>query len=216
MPAPSLTPLPAKTLTGAWHQRFVLGAFGAPKMRQRYGLQIRNRLPRARKPVVSRAAGNAWECGNKIGGSEAGKLLSKCHHRHSKPRIKFRNAENKACTCPHCGHDTVMKAITLLRHVSLYPSLLRFRTKGEIPALGWGEKAVKVDFRLLGYWWVIKSTSGLKLKDGSQMPVHVMHALSGQIVMGPRDIEAAKGTAHEEAWRESMVGAINARVGVEA
>lgn len=106
MPAPSLTPLPAKTLPGAWHQRFVRGALGAPKMRQRHGLQVADRLTSASNPIVSRAARDAGKSGHEIGGSEAGKLFSECHHRHSKPQRKIRNAENRACYCPQCGHTS--------------------------------------------------------------------------------------------------------------
>jgi len=219
MTADSTLPLRPNTATAGicWDHRLVRGAFGALEMRQRYGLQIRDRLTSARNPVVSRAARNAWECGNKIGGSEAGKLFSECHHRHSKSQIKIRNAENRACKCPQCGHNnSTMNTYTLLRHVSLYPSIRRYRSKKDIGPLGWGETAVRLDFRLWGIWWAVKSSSGIKLVDGTQMPVHVMHSLDGKVIMGQRDIEAAKGTAYAEAWRESMISAINARVGIEA
>jgi hypothetical protein len=34
--------------------------------------------------------------------------------------------------------------------------------------------------------------------------------------MGQRDIEAAKGTVYADAWRESMISSINARLGIKA
>jgi hypothetical protein len=109
-----------------------------------------------------------------------------------------------------------MLTYTLLRHVSLYEAIRRYRSKKDIGPLGWGETAIRLDFRLYGIWWAVKSTSGIKLVDGSQMPVHVMHSLDGKVVMGQRDIEAAKGTVHADAWRESMIGSINARLEIKA
>lgn len=219
MTATSTLPLRPNTATAGicWDHRLVLGAFGAPKMRQRYGLQIRDRLPNSRQPIIRRAARDAGKCGYEIGGSEARKLFSECHHADSTIQRKIRNAENKACKSPQCGHNyTTMNTYTLLRHVSLYPSIRRYRSKKDIGPLGWGETAVRLDFRLWGIWWAVKSTSGIKLVDGSQMPVHIMHSLDGKVIMGQRDIEAAKGTTYAEAWRESMISAINERMGIEA
>ena len=88
------------------HRLVPLRWFGVLKMRQRHGLQIGYRLSNARQPIIGRAAGDAWKCGYKIGGGEAGKLFSECHRLDSKPQIKIRNAENGACTCPHCGHNS--------------------------------------------------------------------------------------------------------------
>lgn len=85
--------------------RLVLGAFGAPKMRQRHGLQVGDRLANSRQPIICRAARDAWKCGCEIGGSEAGKLFSECHHTDSTPQRKIRNAENETCYCPQCGHN---------------------------------------------------------------------------------------------------------------
>lgn len=113
MPAPRSATLPAKTLPGAWHQRFVRGALGAPKMRQRHGLQVGHRLPNTRKPIIGRAARDSWKSGHEIGGSEAGKLFSECHHRHSKAQRKIRNAENEPCKCPQCGHNRSMANIPM-------------------------------------------------------------------------------------------------------
>ena len=109
-----------------------------------------------------------------------------------------------------------MITYTLLRHVSLYEAIRRYRSKKDIGQLGWGETAVRLDFRLYGIWWAVKSTSGIKLVDGYQMPVHVMHSLDGKVVMGQRDIEAAKGTVYVDAWRQSMISSINARLGIKA
>jgi len=107
-----------------------------------------------------------------------------------------------------------MTTFRVLKPVSLYPALRRYRTKKEIGPLGWGESAIRLDFRLWGIWWAVRSTSGLKLADGSQMPFHIMHALDGTSIIGQRDIEVATGTPYEAAWRESMINAINQRLGL--
>ena len=88
-----------------WDHRLVLGAFGAPKMRQRHGLQVSDRLTHSRQPIICRAAWDAWKCGCEVGGSEAGQLFSECHYRHSTSQRKIRNAENIPCACPQCGHN---------------------------------------------------------------------------------------------------------------
>ena len=108
--APRMTPLSDRALTARCLRRFVRGAFGAPKMRQRHGLQVSDRLPNTRQPIIGSAARDTWKCGHKIGGGETEKLFSECHDRHSKPQRKIRNAENRACVCPQCGHnDRTMK-----------------------------------------------------------------------------------------------------------
>ena len=84
---------------------FVRGAFGTPKMRQRRALQIRGGPARPRKPIIGGGTRDAGESGHEIGGSEAGKLFSECHHGQPTPQRKIRNAENSSCTCPHCGHN---------------------------------------------------------------------------------------------------------------
>ena len=115
MTAASTLPLRPNAATAGicWDHRLVLGAFGAPKMRQRYGLQVGDRLPNSRQPIISRAARDAWKCGCKIGGGEAGKLFGECHHSDSKPQGKIRNAENKRCKCPHCGPSKSMANIPM-------------------------------------------------------------------------------------------------------
>ena len=115
MTATSTLPLRPNTATAGicWDHRLVLGAFGAPKMRQRYGLQIRDRLPNSRQPIISRAARDAGKCGYEIGGSEARKLFSECHHADSTIQRKIRNAENKACKSPQCGHNGSMANIPM-------------------------------------------------------------------------------------------------------
>jgi hypothetical protein len=107
-----------------------------------------------------------------------------------------------------------MKPYTLLRHISLYPAIRRYRSKKDIGPLGWGETAIRLDFRLWGIWWVVKSTHGIKLVDGSQMPIHTMYSNDGKVIIGQRDMEAAKGTPYAEAWRESMINSINEQLNV--
>lgn len=107
MTAASTLPLRPNTATAGicWDHRLVLGAFGAPKMRQRHGLQVGDRLPHSRQPIISRAARDTWKCGCEIRSSEAGKLFRECHHLDPTPQRKIRNAENPPCSCPHCGHN---------------------------------------------------------------------------------------------------------------
>ncbi len=100
-----MTPLSDRALTARCLRRLVRGADGPLQMRQRYRLQIGDRLSHSRQPIISGGTRDAWERGHEIGGSEAGKLFSECHHRHSKAQRKIRNAENRACTSPQCGHN---------------------------------------------------------------------------------------------------------------
>ena len=115
MTAVSTLPLRPNTATAGicWDHRLVLGAFGAPKMRQRHGLQVSDRLTHSRQPIISSAARDTWKCGCEVGGSEAGKLFSECHHRHSTSQRKIRNAENSRCKCPQCGHSRGMANIPM-------------------------------------------------------------------------------------------------------
>lgn len=100
-----MTPLSDRALPARCLRRFVRGALARPKMRQRYRLQVGYRLTSARNPIVGSAARDTWKRGHKIGSGEAGKLLCKCHHSDSTLQIKIRNAENRACAYPHCGHN---------------------------------------------------------------------------------------------------------------
>lgn len=104
-----------------------------------------------------------------------------------------------------------MKAARLLQHISLYPALARFRCKKDIPK-GTQGFPVLADFGLWGQWWLVRSFGGLLLADGREMPFHIMHCRSGEVVLGQHDLTAAEGTKYAEAWRESYREVINERL----
>lgn len=71
---------------------------------------------------------------------------------------------------------------------------------------------LRVDFGLHGYRFVLRGPSGLLMRDGSEMPVHVAHIIGVGPVIGPKDLEAAKHRSYAQAWRESYAETINERL----
>lgn len=104
---------------------------------------------------------------------------------------------------------------TLLKKVSLYPVLARFRAMKDIPA-GTQGTPLLASFGLWGKWFIVRGPGGLLCADGSEMPCHVARLNDFGPVVGPRDLEAAAGTPMEEAWRESYRSTIAERMGVAA
>jgi hypothetical protein len=103
---------------------------------------------------------------------------------------------------------------TLLKKVSLYPVLARFRAMKEIPA-GTQGTPMLASFGLWGKWFIVRGPGGLLCADGGEMPCHVARLNDHGPVIGPRDLEAAAGTPMETAWRESYRATIAERMEVE-
>jgi len=73
-----------------------------------------------------------------------------------------------------------------------------------------------LSFGILGNWYVPVGTSGLLTQDGQSLPFHTVYPLTGGVVVGFRDITAADGTPHQDAWRESLHERIMAESGLSA
>ena len=92
-------------------------------------------------------------------------------------------------------------------------TLVSYQFKRDIPRDDF-RVALRVDFGLYGYRYVLRGTNGLLLRDGGEMPVHIAHLVGVGPVIGPRDIEAARNRPYAQAWRESVISAINERLGL--
>ena len=103
-----------------------------------------------------------------------------------------------------------MKAYTLLRKVQLYPFIQRYQFKKDVPKNA--GTIIALDFGLWGIWHAVKGFAGIKMRDGSEVPFHIMYASNGEVVIGPHDLEAGAGTKHEQAWRESYAVTIEERL----
>lgn len=122
------------------HRLVPLRWSGALHVRQQDGLQIHSGPAHASKPVVSRAARDAWKCSHDIGGGKGGKLLVKGHGSNRSTQTKIRNAENRACKSPQCGHNSsTMKSKYYRVTVQESGEQKLFDTKAEIKA--WASKA---------------------------------------------------------------------------
>jgi hypothetical protein len=102
-----------------------------------------------------------------------------------------------------------MKATKLLKHVSLFPVLRRFRCKKDINVPG---KPILADFGLWGCWYVVQGFGGLVCVDGREMPFHETHLNDFGRTIGPCDLTAADGTPLQEAWRASYGDRIKERL----
>lgn len=105
-----------------------------------------------------------------------------------------------------------MKSAFLLRHITLYPLLKRYQCIKDIPQHERQFRPVRLDFRLWGLWYVPQTQAGLSLVDGGSMAFHTMHALDGERVIGPHDLEAAANTKYAESWRASYAETISERI----
>ena len=102
-----------------------------------------------------------------------------------------------------------MKAATLLQAVALYGVLKRYPLKQDIPSDEREFQPLFLNFGLYGNWFVPRGTSGLLTKEGSSVPFHQVHLLTGELIVGHRDLTSADGTKYQSAWRESLTERIN-------
>lgn len=70
----------------------------------------------------------------------------------------------------------------------------------------------RIQFRFQIVWCDV-SPDGISLKDGVTCPIHEYVTTDGQRIIGMRDREAARNTAHEQGWRESFDRVVSERIG---
>jgi hypothetical protein len=140
MPAPSLTPPPAKTLPGAWHQRFVpLRWSGALQERQPVRMLPSGRLAPAVLPIVGSATW-AVQSRDDVGGGVVGKLFGKGHQQKVALKEKSAMPKIELAQSRQCRHNSsTMKSKYYRVTVQESGEQKLFDTKAEIKA--WASKA---------------------------------------------------------------------------
>lgn len=107
-----------------------------------------------------------------------------------------------------------MTEFKMLGYVSMYERLQRYRSIKDIPKCDRIFNPVLISFGLWGKWFVPRGQSGLKTKEGGEMPYHQMYGVDCNLI-GQRDLCAADGSKHQEAWRESLDARIHEEIGIK-
>lgn len=98
---------------------------------------------------------------------------------------------------------------------ALFKTLKTYQYKKDIPAhLRIGVK--RINFGLMGLYYVPWSYSGLLCEDNTTMPYHEVYLIGFGPVIGPRDLEAASHRDFANEWRASYAAAIQARIDLYA